>query len=77
NDTLSPTEKLSLHDYLTLRLNTTANHSGLKDKIEQLIDKEKSAISNVIISVSCAYGKIDPAEIKQLEKIYKIIGLDS
>ncbi|EAB5852194.1 ATPase, partial [Salmonella enterica subsp. enterica] len=33
--------------------------------------------SNVIISVACADGKIDPAEIKQLEKIYTSLGLDS
>ncbi|EGV8702856.1 ATPase, partial [Salmonella enterica] len=77
NDTLSPTEKRSLHAYLTWRLNTPANQAGLKAKIEQLSDKEKSAISNVIISVACADGKIDPAEIKQLEKIYTSLGLDS
>lgn len=31
----------------------------------------------MIISVACADGKIDPAEIKQLEKIYASLGLDS
>ncbi|EAB7074510.1 ATPase [Salmonella enterica subsp. enterica serovar Tudu] len=77
NDTLSPTEKRSLHAYLTWRLNTPANQAGLKAKIEQLSDKEKCAISNVIISVACADGKIDPAEIKQLEKTYTSLGLDS
>lgn len=76
NDALSPTEKRSLHAYLTWRLNTPANQAGLKAKIEQLSDKEKSAISNVIISVACADGKIDPAEIKQLEKTYTSLGLD-
>ncbi|HAT1680508.1 TPA: ATPase [Klebsiella oxytoca] len=77
NDALSPTEKRSLHAYLTWRLNTPANQAGLKAKIEQLSDKDKSAIGNVIISVACADGKIDPAEIKQLEKIYASLGLDS
>lgn len=77
NDALSPTEKRSLHAYLTWRLNTPANQAGLKAKIEQLSDKEKCAISNVIISVACADGKIDPAEIKQLEKTYTSLGLDS
>ncbi|WP_252517539.1 tellurite resistance TerB C-terminal domain-containing protein [Escherichia coli] len=77
NDALSPTEKRSLHAYLTWRLNTPANQAGLKGKIEQLSDKDKSTIGNVIISVACADGKIDPAEIKQLEKIYASLGLDS
>ncbi|MCL2896381.1 tellurite resistance TerB family protein [Brenneria tiliae] len=77
NDTLSPTEKRSLHAYLTWRLNTPASQAGLKGKIEQLSNKEKSTIGNVIINVACADGKIDPAEIKQLEKIYASLGLDS
>lgn len=77
NDALSPTEKRSLHAYLTWRLNTPANQAGLKGKIEQLSDKDKSTIGNVIISVACADGKIDPAEIKQLEKIYTSLGLHS
>ncbi|HAT6804006.1 TPA: ATPase [Citrobacter freundii] len=77
SDALSPTEKRSLHAYLTWRLNTPANQAGLKGKIEQLSDKEKSTIGNVIIRVACADGKIDPTEIKQLEKIYTSLGLDS
>lgn len=77
NDSLTPMEKRSLHAYLIWRLNTTANQAGLKARIEQLSDKEKSTIGNVIISVACADGRIDPAEIKQLEKIYASLGLDS
>ncbi len=77
NNTLSPTEKRSLHAYLIWRLNTPASMAGLKARIEQLNDKEKSAIGNVIINVACADGKIDPGEIKQLEKIYSSLGLDS
>ncbi|MDE1482057.1 TerB N-terminal domain-containing protein [Xenorhabdus bovienii] len=77
NDALSPTEKRSLHAYLTWRLNTPANQAGLKARIEQLGDKYKSTIGNVIISVACADGRIDPTEIKQLEKIYTSLGLDS
>ncbi|MBD2784140.1 TerB N-terminal domain-containing protein [Xenorhabdus sp. DI] len=77
NNVLSPTEKRSLHAYLNWQLNTPASMVGLKGKMEQLSDKEKSAIGNVVISVAYADGKIDPAEIKQLEKIYTSLGLDS
>ncbi|MCD1126292.1 TerB N-terminal domain-containing protein [Jinshanibacter sp. LJY008] len=77
NDRLSPTEKRSLYAYLIWRLNTPASMAGLKARIGLLQDKEKSVISNVIISVACADGRIDSAEIKQLEKIYASLGLDS
>ncbi|WP_114195689.1 TerB N-terminal domain-containing protein [Edaphovirga cremea] len=75
--TFSPTEKLSLHAYLIWRLNTPANMAGLKDRIEKLSDNEKSAVGEIIVNVACADGKIASTEIKQLEKIYISLGLDS
>ena len=77
NEALSPTETRSLHAYLIWRLNTPASMAGLKARIESLDDKAKSTIGKVIISIACADGKVDPAEIKQLEKIYTSLGLDS
>lgn len=73
---LSPTEKRSLHAYLTWRLNTPSNVTGLKARIELLGKTEKSAISQILISVAMADGKIDLEEIKQLEKLYTLLGLD-
>ncbi|CAG20007.1 TerB N-terminal domain-containing protein [Photobacterium profundum] len=76
NIKLSPTEKSSLNAYLTWRLNTPANMTGLKARLEKLGDKEKAAVSLILVGVSLADGKIDPAEIKQLEKLYIALGLD-
>ncbi|WP_064603636.1 tellurite resistance TerB family protein [Photobacterium sp. J15] len=76
NTKLSPTEKSSLNAYLTWRLNTPANMIGLKARLEKLGDKEKAAVSHILIGVSLADGKIDPTEIKQLEKLYTALGLD-
>ncbi|TCL06291.1 TerB N-terminal domain-containing protein [Sodalis ligni] len=77
NSALSPTEKSSLHAYLIWLLNTPASMAGLKGRIEKLTDNDKSVIGRVIVTVACADGKIDPTEIKQLEKIYASLGMDS
>jgi tellurite resistance protein len=73
---LSPTEKRSLHAYLVWRLNTPSNTTGLKARIKLLGKAEKAAVSRILVGVAMADGKIDPAEIKQLEKLYTLLGLD-
>lgn len=73
---LSPTEKKSLHAYLVWRLNTPSNIAGLKARLETLGKAEKAAVSRILVSVAMADGKIDPEEIKQLEKLYTLLGLD-
>jgi tellurite resistance protein len=73
---LSPTEKRSLHAYLVWRLNTAPNVTGLKARVGTLGKTEKAAVSRILVSVAMADGKIDPEEIKQLEKLYTVLGLD-
>ncbi|MBE0471058.1 MAG: TerB N-terminal domain-containing protein [Methyloprofundus sp.] len=73
---LSPAEKRSLHAYLIWRLNTPSNVTGLKARVEQLGKTEKAAVSRILVGVAMADGKIHPEEIKQLEKIYTLLGLD-
>jgi len=50
--------------------------SGLKAKLVNLNDKEKEAVSHLLIKIALADGKIDPMEIKQLEKLYITLGLE-
>lgn len=73
---LSPTEKRSLHAYLLWRLNTAPNVTGLKARVGTLGKTEKAAVSRILVGVAMADGKIDPEEIKQLEKLYTVLGLD-
>lgn len=73
---LSPTEKRSLHAYLVWRLNTPSNITGLKARVELLGKTERAAVSRILVGVAMADGKIDPEEIKQLEKLYTLLGLD-
>jgi hypothetical protein len=44
--------------------------------VELLGKTEKAAVSRILVSVAMADGKIDPEEIKQLEKLYTLLGLD-
>ena len=73
---LSPTEKQSLHAYLVWRLNTPSNITGLKARLDTLGKTEKAAVSRILIGVAMADGKIALEEIKQLEKLYTLLGLD-
>ena len=76
NERLAETEKRSLRAYMHWRLGTPANMSGLKKRLEMLDSEEKIAVSHILVGVALADGKIDPAEIKQLEKLYTSLGLD-
>lgn len=73
---LSPAEKQSLHAYLIWRLNTPSNITGLKARLETLDKTEKAVVKRILVGVAMADGKIDPKEIKQLEKLYTLLGLD-
>ena len=72
---LMPAEKISLHAYLSWRLNTPVNAASLKTQIEKLSGSAKEAISRILIGVALADGRIDSHEIKQLEKLYTSLGL--
>ena len=76
NSGFSENEKRSLHAYLTWQLHTPANMTGMKNRIAPLSTMEKLAVGKVIVGVACSDGRIEPAEIKQLEKIYLSLGLD-
>ncbi len=73
---LTVTEKRSLDAYMLWRLNTPADMSGLKKRLDLLSASEKVAISHILVGVALADGKIEPEEVKQLEKLYTQLGLD-
>lgn len=73
---LKADEKESLKAYLHWRLNSQVNMTGLKARLESISDREKAAISHILVGVALADGSVDPTEIKQLEKLYTSLGLD-
>jgi tellurite resistance protein len=76
NADLSPLEKTSLHAFLYWALRTPQSVSGMKQKLSDASPVEKKAISRILISVVLADGRIDPREVKQVEKLYATLGLD-
>ncbi|MXZ20153.1 MAG: hypothetical protein F4Y84_06030 [Caldilineaceae bacterium SB0665_bin_25] len=76
NSRLTETEKRSLYAYMLWRLHTPPGKTGLKKSLDALSASEKVAISHVLVGVALADGKIDPAEVRQLEKLYTQLGLD-
>lgn len=76
NSDFTDDEKRSLYAYLTWQLHTPANMTGMKNRIALLSTAEKSAVGEVIVGVACSNGSTEPAEIKQLQKIYSGLGLE-
>lgn len=77
NEHLKEFEKESLRAYLKWRLHSQSTLAGLKSRIEKLGDKEIESIRSMIINVVLADGESSPDEIKQVEKIYRVLGLES
>lgn len=75
NRELTQIEKDSLLAFLHWCLNTPQNSNGLKQRLTELSPTEKTAISHILITVVHADGRIDPREVKQLEKLYTTLGL--
>ncbi|MFK5915343.1 MAG: TerB N-terminal domain-containing protein [Woeseiaceae bacterium] len=73
---LNSIEKESLQAFLKWSLYTPQGITGVKQRLSVLNKEEKTAISHILISVAHADGRIDPTEIKQLEKLYTQLGLD-
>lgn len=60
-------------------LETVSNHSpsSFKKRLETLNIEARRELAQFLISIANADGRIDPAEIKMLKKIYAVLGLDA
>ena len=76
NRELTNIEKDSLLAFLHWSVRTPQNATGLKARLAEISEVQKSAISHILISVAQADGVIRPEEIKQLEKLYTTLGLN-
>jgi uncharacterized tellurite resistance protein B-like protein len=76
NRELTAIEKDSLIAYLHWCLRTKQNAAGLKARLSDVSEAEKSAISHILITVAHADGVIKSEEIKQIEKLYTTLGLN-
>ena len=76
NRKLTKIEKDSLLAFLYWCLRTPQGTPALKPNLSEISSEEKTLISHILISVAHADGRIDPKEVKQLEKLYTSLGLD-
>ena len=76
DEKLTDTEKRSLQAYLTWRLATPSDNTGLKNRLSSLGAKEIEFVKRFIISIALADGNVDNKEVKQIEKLYTKLGLD-
>ena len=76
NRELTNIEKDSLLAFLHWSLRTPQTTAGLKQQLANVSSVEKAAISRILISIAHADGRIDPREIKQIEKLYTSLGLN-
>jgi tellurite resistance protein len=76
NRDLTQIERDSLLAFLQWCLNTPQGTAGIKQRLSEVSTAEKTAISHILISVAFADGRIDPKEVKHLEKLYTTLGLN-
>lgn len=76
NKKLTIIERDFLMAFLYWSLRNPLNMTKLRQKISELQVREKTAIGNFLVEVAQADGRIDPREVKQMEKLYTLLGLD-
>lgn len=69
-------EKQRLQARLTLFKSSPPNLNGLKKRIDSMELSSKGVIGDVLVRVVQADGVIEASEVKSLEKIFKLLGLD-
>jgi uncharacterized tellurite resistance protein B-like protein len=70
-------EREYLHHYAEWRLSQPASTAGLKQGIDQLNDTQKNDLSEMLIALARADGLLPKDEVKELEKLFKRLGLEN
>lgn len=75
-DSLSPPERARLLARAQLLAQGPPGLTGLKKRVEPLDARQKSAVADLIVAMAGADGRIDPAEVKLLVKLFPMLGLE-
>ena len=73
---LGESERRRLHARLLLMLSDPPKIAGLKSRIETMDAQQREAIGGFLALVALADSQVTPAEIKVLEKTFRLLGLD-
>ncbi len=72
----NPVERKYLDCYLTWRLGHPPSTAGVKKQVNQLDGAQKHEIARLLVDLALADQELAASEIKQLEKLFKQLGLD-
>ncbi|MCD0452973.1 TerB N-terminal domain-containing protein [Actinocorallia sp. API 0066] len=73
---LSPGERTRLRAHLRWLLTTEPKLTGLTKRVSALDDAQKERVAGFLAAIAAADGVIDPAEVKLLKRIRKMLALD-
>lgn len=73
---VSLNERSSLTSYFIWSKSSSMNTIGLKQQIESIDETNNISFRKILIQMALADGKIETTEIKQLEKIYTMLGIE-
>lgn len=76
NEKLFSSEKLSLTAFVYWAFSTPQSIAGLKGALKTLPSGEKQTVGRILGAVASADGRVDPAEVRQIEKLYFYLGLE-
>lgn len=76
DSSISLSERSSLNAYFIWSMNSSVNTAGLKQQIESMDETNKITFRKILVQIALADGKIEATEIKQLEKLYTMLGID-
>ncbi|MDR2935129.1 MAG: TerB family tellurite resistance protein, partial [Candidatus Adiutrix sp.] len=76
NRELTGPEKASLLAYLHWRLYAPQGTIELRRKLSELDPARQEFVGRLLISIAHADGRIEPEEVRRLEKLYAALGLD-
>ncbi len=74
---LSESHRKRLKAHLRLGVDQPATLASLKKKLEPLPADAKRAIARFLVHLTQADGKITPEEVKFLERVYKMLGIET
>lgn len=73
---LSAAEKGRLEAHVAWLRVSPPRFTGLKRRIGELDETQKSEVGQFLIAIAAADGSISPEEVKVLERVYPLLGLD-
>jgi uncharacterized tellurite resistance protein B-like protein len=74
---LTPGHRQRLIAHLKLLVDAPVSLTSLKKRLDPLPATSKEAIASFMATVAQADGMVSPTEVKMLEKVYKVLGVDS